>query len=55
MDDEIDDALADRIDRLLEKEDLTVPGIAGRLTREGVATDDLEEMIALINQRKYQR
>jgi len=48
------DPLADRIDRLLDTEDLTVPGIAGRLTRQGVETDDLQELIAVINQRKYQ-
>jgi len=55
MSDDATDPLADRIDRLLDKEDLTVPGIAGRLARQGVETDDLQELIALINRRKYQR
>jgi len=55
MPEDTTDPLADRIDRLLDKEDLTVPGIAGRLARQGIETDDLQELIAVINRRKYQQ
>jgi len=53
MDETTKDALAAEIDQLLASEDLTIPGIAGRLQQYGTRSEDLGELIALINQRKH--